>query len=555
MAIIAANAAATPAITPLATIALLFTFLLFDKIATHADKSVNRTARHAVISIAVSGLPQLESIAIIAANAAATPVITPIAAIDLVDTEPILPMILMHTAKSVSNRIMHAVDTNADAVSIVESKYTHPANTAIVTAKAIIVPLFLLMCLAFARTIANPIIMASNAATPLASLSPGTSPSNTATPAKIATQTPIASIVVAPLPTSLELFIRIDMKRVRKPTAIIPLAICSGSIMPISIQTPANMPMATDIASKVPPHFLSLPNILTASIMAINIVTIQPITVIPFATAFSSIVPAILTATAMANNATEIANMVGPIVLFLPPKTRTQTMRSAIRIVMDAITAIPVTASLTSMDPAILQASAISIRHNPIEPNTVAAAATSLLVISLVQSIRPAANNENVVTAINPFLKLSSFIPPQILIATVIAIIKEDIDLNILAAVIALRVSINLVQAIKPIANAVNALTAVIPCLNFSGLSKELKSITVTNLPSNIDNVIITGNAFNGCIPLSLLNTKAIMIIKADMTARVVTPRCNAFSSIVDNTHNAPAIIINPVAKLLNATP
>ena len=219
------------------------------------------------------------------------------------------------------------------------------------------------------------------------------------------------------------------------------------------------------------------------------------------------------------------------------------------------MTIMPVAASSISIEPAIRQATAISIRHDPIEPNTVAAAATSLLVISLVASINPAITNVNAPTAIRPFLKSSSFIPPQILIAAVIASIKEDSVLNTLAATIALRESITLVQAIRTIANAVNALTAIIPCANFSGLSKELISITATNLPSNIDKVIITGNAFSGCIPSSLLNTKAMMIIRADIVARACTPLCNAFSSIVDSTHNAPAIMINPVAKLLNAVP
>ena len=166
---IAARAATTPVIIPAAANALPFTFLLLERIATQADKSVSITTRHAVISIAVSGLPQLESMPIMVASTAATPAITPIAAIDLPDTEPILPMIFMHTAKSVSNRIMHAVDLNAASASIVDSKYTHPASTAIVTASAITVPLFLLITLAFARTIAKPIIIASSAATPLAS--------------------------------------------------------------------------------------------------------------------------------------------------------------------------------------------------------------------------------------------------------------------------------------------------------------------------------------------------------------------------------------------------
>ena len=76
-----------------------------------------------------------------------------------------------------------------------------------------------------------------------------------------------------------------------------------------------------------------------------------------------------------------------------------------------------------------------------------------------------------------------------------------------LPSTIVLRGSINLVQAIKALANAVKATTAIIPCANFSGLSKELTSIIVINLPSNIDKVIITGNAFNGSIPSSLLNT------------------------------------------------
>ena len=78
-------------------------------------------------------------------------------------------MIFMHTAKSVSNKIMHAVEFNAAKASIVDSKYTHPASTAIVTVIAITVPLFLLITLAFARTIAKPAIMASSAAIPLAS--------------------------------------------------------------------------------------------------------------------------------------------------------------------------------------------------------------------------------------------------------------------------------------------------------------------------------------------------------------------------------------------------
>ena len=199
--------------------------------------------------------------------------------------------------------------------------------------------------------------------------------------------------------------------------------------------------------------------------------------------------------------------MVGPIVFFPQPNKRTAPMRSAISIVIDAITTIPVAASSISIEPAIRQATAISIRHDPIEPNTVAAAATSLLVISLVASINPAITNVNAPTAIRPFLKSSSFMPPQILIAAVIASIKEDIVLNTLAATIALRGSITLVQAIKALANAVKATTAIIPCANFAGLSKEVTSIIVINLPSSIDKVIITGNAFNGCIPSSLLNT------------------------------------------------
>ena len=173
-------------------------------------------------------------------------------------------------------------------------------------------------------------------------------------------------------------------------------------------------------------------------------------------------------------------------------------MRSAISIVIDAMTTMPVAASSISIEPAIRQATAISIKHSPIEPNTETASAISLLVISLVANINPAITNVNAPTAIRPFLKSSSFMLPQILITAVIANIKEDNVLNALAATIALRGSIALVQAIRAIANAVNAFTAIIPCQNFSGLSKELISITLTSLLSNSDRVIITGNAFNG---------------------------------------------------------
>ena len=64
----------------------------------------------------------------------------------------------------------------------------------------------------------------------------------------------------------------------------------------------------------VAPHLLFFSNDSATAIRITSMTVIQTITAMPFSTAFSSIVPAILTAIAMANNAAESAIMVGPIV-------------------------------------------------------------------------------------------------------------------------------------------------------------------------------------------------------------------------------------------------